>query len=107
MRKLVMAALVSAGFVAVLAKPASVLGAPGYSWHQCPYNTYGRGVIYMKVHGISCTYGGYVTDKGFQRRWVTRVGHFRCTPVRNALNVVCVNICYRHHRRQGLFFDTK
>lgn len=91
---------------ALMAIPSIGVGAPAYSWHQCPSSTYHRPVIYMKVHRISCSYGGYVAEHGFKRRWVTRVGHFRCTRVRNALNVVWVYTCYRHNRRQGLFFDT-
>jgi hypothetical protein len=104
MRKAALGLIASAILVAIPATAAASRSAPppGY-WHKCRHD---RQVLYMSVYRITCAYGDYVVDHGYKRRWVTRVGHFHCTRQRNAENTVWVNTCYRHHRRQGLFFDT-
>jgi hypothetical protein len=101
---------VTAGLIAsaVLMAAACVASAdrsapPPGQWRKCQHDQH---VVYLTVYRITCAYGNYVADHGYKRRWVTRVGHFRCTRQRNAENTVWVNTCYRHHREQGLFFDT-
>jgi hypothetical protein len=76
-------------------------------WHSCPQRYWsGSKVIYLQVHHATCRYGKRVAKHGFRPHTLrTRVGNFRCTKQRNAENVVWVYECYRHHQRQGVFFD--